>query len=338
MKWAILLLFFMSPFCFAQRSDFKHIDFKKADSIAYAHQNESLGNLPILTHNLTANLSTEVEKFRAIYTWVSISIENDYSSYLRTKKKRKKLFGNQEALDAWNTKFTPKVFENLIKHKKTACTGYAYLVREMAALTNINCKIVDGYGRTATLLLDDKSIPNHSWNMVELEGKWYLCDATWSAGKIIIDDKGTRFEQNYFNGYFLADPELFIKNHYPLEITSSLLTAPPTFETFLEGPVVYKAAFKANMIPIAPEQMRLTIVKHQNISFSFNIEESTTTAKDISLVLNKNGASQTVNPQISQNGKEYMFTHTFDTAGSYDVHLKLDADFIASYVVRVKRN
>ncbi|MFD0796656.1 transglutaminase domain-containing protein [Maribacter chungangensis] len=336
MKWIGILLFCTSSLSLAQRSDFRHIDFTKADSIAYEHQNESLENLPILTHNLTAHLATDVEKFRAIYTWVGISIENDYSSYLTTKKKRKKLSDKPTALREWNNSFTPKVFENLVKHKKTACTGYAYLIRELAALAGIKSKIVDGYGRTATLLLDGNSIPNHSWNTVLLNGKWYLCDATWSAGKIILDADGPRFEQDYFDGYFLASPELFIKNHYPLDIKSSLLDQPPTFEAFLKGPVVYKAAFRANIIPKAPQEMQLTIVKNEDISFRFSSEEAIEIA-DLSLVLNKGGTSRNVLPKIIEDGKEYVLTHNFSTPISYDAHVKLGDDFIASYVVRVKR-
>ena len=174
MKSITLVLFLISSFAFGQGSDFGHIDFKKADSIALSYEGESLKNLPVLTHKLTASLSTDVEKFRAIYTWVSTNIENDYSSYVKTRKKRKKLSENRKALIVWNNSFTPKVFENLLKYRKTACTGYAYLIRELASLAGIHCKIIDGYGRTATLILDENSIPNHSWNAVELNGKWYL--------------------------------------------------------------------------------------------------------------------------------------------------------------------
>ena len=49
----------------AQRSDFNHIDFKKADSIALSYGNETLHNLPDLAHKLTTNLDTEVEQFEA---------------------------------------------------------------------------------------------------------------------------------------------------------------------------------------------------------------------------------------------------------------------------------
>ncbi|MFS4493602.1 transglutaminase domain-containing protein [Maribacter sp. 2308TA10-17] len=336
MRCITILLFLVGTIVYGQRSDFEHIDFTKADSIAAHYSGASLKNLPVLTHNLTANLPTDVEKFRAIYTWVGTNIENDYSSYVKTRKKRKKLSENQEALTAWNNSFTPKVFENLLKHKKTACTGYAYLIRELASLADINCKIVNGYGRTATLILDENSIPNHSWNIVELNGKWYLCDPTWSAGKIVIEEDGPRFEPDYFDGYFLAEPELFIRNHYPLEISASLLENPPTFEEFIEGPVVYKEAFGASIFPIVPKKMYLEIVKNESVSFKLTsaqpIEKENTF-----LLLNTGGSSKEHQPKITRNGNATILQHTFDKAGRYDVHIKVNDTIIATYVIKVKR-
>ena len=72
MKQKLLFLFFYS-FIFigsAQKSDFKHINFNKADSIANLYKNEKLTNLPLLAYKLTYRLDTDVEKFRAIYIWV----------------------------------------------------------------------------------------------------------------------------------------------------------------------------------------------------------------------------------------------------------------------------
>ena len=159
---------------FAQRSDFNHIDFKKADSIADYYKDASLRNLPVLTHNLTTSLETDVEKFRAIYTWISTNIANDYSSYVKISTKRKRFAKDRQAFLDWNTSITPKVFKNLLEDRKTACTGYAYLVKEMANLAGFECNIIDGYGRTPTLLLEEDSAPNHSWNNIKINEKWYL--------------------------------------------------------------------------------------------------------------------------------------------------------------------
>jgi len=336
MRYILPLLLIFSIVLQAQRADFRAIDFEKADSVAFMLKGESLKNLPVLTHKLIVNLATDVEKFRAIYTWVSTNIENDYSAYLKTRSKRKKLAKNREAFLKWNNSFTPKVFQKLVSQKKTACTGYAYLIRELATLANLNCKIINGYGRTATLNLDQNSIPNHSWNAIELNSKWYLCDATWSAGRVIIEDDGPKFESDYHDGYFLAEPALFVKNHYPLKAEWILVTNPPTFNEFLEGPVIYKEAFEPKVIPIAPKKMQLETVKNESISFIISIPD-TVNIDSISLVLNNGGSNQNIQPKITRNQNQYILQHSFEKAGTYDVHIKVGEAIVGTYVLKVKR-
>lgn len=336
MRYTLPLLLIFSLVLQSQRADFNSVDFAKADSVAFILKGESLKNLPILTHKLTANLATDVEKFRAIYTWVCTNIENDYGSYLKTRSKRKKLANDRDAFLEWNNSFTPKVFQKLVTEKKTACTGYAYLIQELARLADLNCKIVAGYGRTATLLLNKKSIPNHSWNAVELNNKWYLCDATWSAGRILIEDEGPNFESDYHDGYFLADPELFIKNHYPLEISSSLLSEPPSFEDFIEGPVVYKEAFTHPIIPNTPEKMHLEVLRDEPVLFQLHVPHGFQNGNLI-LVMNNGGKNKTVEPPITRNQNEITVQHTFDKKGLYDVHIQVEDTYVATYVVRVRK-
>lgn len=336
MRSIFILTLLFSTLFYGQRSDFPTIDFIKADSIAALYKGESLKNLPVLTYKLTNDLSTTVEKFRAIYTWVSTNIENDYGAYLTTRKKRKKLAADREAYLEWNASFTPKVFTKLIADRKTACTGYAYLIREMASLAGFKCKIVNGYGRTPTLRLDEKSAANHSWNAIEIDGKWYVCDATWSAGRVMLLDNGPEFQNDYFDGYFLADPTLFIKNHYPLEISLSVLNDPPTFEEFLDGPVVYKEAFNFPIVPLYPTDMRMEISKNDSVSFGLSIPEKFEN-KEIHLVLNTGGNDRIVTPKSSLTPKKCVLEYTFEKTGLYDVHLKIDDALVATYVIRVKR-
>ncbi|WP_041263622.1 hypothetical protein [Bernardetia litoralis] len=124
----------------AQISDFENVNFRKADSVANHYKGESLKNLPLLSYNLTNSLPSQVEKFRAIYTWVSNNIENDYWGYVKNKQKRQQLQNDSLALYNWNKSFLPKVFEKLVKENKTLCTGYAYLIRELANMADINCE------------------------------------------------------------------------------------------------------------------------------------------------------------------------------------------------------
>ncbi len=336
MRYTLPLLLIFSFVLHAQRADFSTIDFAKADSVAFIHKGESLENLPVLTHKLTANLTTDAEKFRAIYTWVCTNIENDYGSFLKTSSKRKKFAEDRDAFLEWNNSFTPKVFEKLVNEKKTACTGYAYLISELANLANLKCKIVNGYGRTSTLRLDENSIPNHSWNAVELNNKWYLCDATWSAGRILIEEGGPKFESDYHDGYFLADPALFIKNHYPLEISSSILPKPPSFKEFTEGPVVYKEAFTYPIVLIAPVKMHLEVLKNEPVIFKMQVPEDLQ-SEELILVVNRGGSDQIIQPGITRDKNNLTLDHSFEKTGLYDVHIMVDDVYAATYVVRVKR-
>ncbi|MRI02360.1 hypothetical protein GH721_17575 [Kriegella sp. EG-1] len=336
MKIELILIFLISALSFGQRTDFKEVNFKKADSIALVYKGESLENLPILSHKLTKDLKLDVEKFRAIYTWICTNIENDYNSYLRTSKKRKKLSNDRESLLSWNKEYLPKVFRKLVKERKTACTGYAFLLQELARLSNLNCSIIDGFGRTATLNLNEDSIPNHSWNAIELNNKWYLCDPTWSAGRILLEENGPRFERDYFDGYFLADPQLFIKNHYPIDQRWTLISNPPTFKKYIEGPVVYKEAFKPCIIPLMPEKMNLIAVKNQTINFSVK-HVGDNKSNSIKLLIDRGSGNNSIFPTTTSNKQVTTIEHTFTKTGIHDVHIVIDDAFIATYVVHVKK-
>ena len=205
----------------AQQSDFKEIDFSQADKNAQHHKGEALLNLPLLTHNLTAQLQTDAERFRAIYYWVCHNIKGNYFLISKNNYKLKKLQNDSLALHNWKRTFRKEVFTRLVEKKETLCTGYAYLIKEMANRAGITCEIV--YGRSITGKATKGSSPdvNHSWNAVKLNGTWYLCDATWSAG---YTDMSTQlFEFDYDNSYFLMKPETFLKSHIPLDRKWSLL-------------------------------------------------------------------------------------------------------------------
>jgi len=335
MKISILLLtLLVSITSFAQRSDFQENDFTKADSIAQYYKDVSLKNLPVLTYNLTASLKTDVEKFRAIYTWISSNIENDYSSYLKISHKRKRLAKDRKAFLDWNTSITPKVFKSLLQDRKTACTGYAYLVKEMANLAGFKCDIVDGYGRTPTLLLNEDSAPNHSWNRVEINNKWYLCDATWSAGETILMNGIPFFKADYFDGYFLAEPELFTKNHFPILTKDLFEINTNAFHSFIKGPVIYKEAFLTPIIPILPVAMHNNIQKGASVAFTLKIPNNFN--NDVQLLLNKGGHEKILRPHVFQKGDEISMVQTFEKKGLYDVHISIEDKLITTYVIKVK--
>jgi transglutaminase/protease-like cytokinesis protein 3 len=212
-RLAFLLVVFYCSVSLGQVSDFSATDFHNADSIAERYTAHPLIDLKTLADSLTGSLFTEQEKFRAIYKWVCSNIEADYELVLLNKQNRAMLSGDQ--LLQWNKKFNKMVFETLQRDHKTVCTGYAYLVRELALHAGLTCVIVNGYAKHAGINRNDPGSINHSWNEIRLNSKWYVCDATWSSG--IFNVSAAKFIKRYDDRYFLMEPILFFKTHYPLE-------------------------------------------------------------------------------------------------------------------------
>lgn len=213
----LLSFIFLLPL-HAQRSDFNEIAFAKAENTADQYKGEALSNLPVLAHQLTAHLATDVERFRAIYYWVCHNISGDYDLMTKNDRKRHKLRNDPKGLRDWNYQFKKEVFKRLLDDNETLCSGYAYLIRELCALAGLECEIIYGFGNEVKL---DADTPNHSWNAVRLNGKWYLCDATWSSG--FTDMSTFMFTFEYDDRFFLMEPLEFAKSHTPVDKKWALL-------------------------------------------------------------------------------------------------------------------
>jgi hypothetical protein len=286
-------------------------------------------------HKLTAQLDTDVEKFRAIHTWVCLNIESDHSFAQKTIRKRKKLKNDSLAFSIWNNQMQSKLFQRLKKDQKTICSGYAYLLKELSALSGIKCEIVNGYSRTTTTNIDKIDIPNHSWNAVFLNKTWYLVDATLASGFFFVNEN--KFVKRYNNGYFLADPELFIKSHFPLEEKWILLDQKPTLNQFIKAPLIYSNTFKNKVIPMEPKTLVNTAFQDDSITFKYKIEDRIK-IENIDFVVSYGNRFKSILPNdlVYKDGV-LEFTYKFMNKGHFDVHLKIDDAIIASYNLEVKK-
>ena len=334
---ALLVTLFIGSQCNAQRSDFVSINFKKADSIALAYKGENLKNLPELSFKLTSHLTTDVEKFRAIYKWVCDNIANDYKLYLKNEHKRQRFKDDSLKLENWNYEFKKLSFEKLLKKNRTICTGYAYLVKELASLANLTCEIVQGYGRTSMTNVDQLKLPNHSWNAVLLNEKWYLCDATWASG--IPNPETNLFQFHYNDGFFFPTPELFAINHFPVENKWFLLEekAQPTFEKFLEAPILYNEAYTYLNTHLEPKKLYTVVNKMETIRFSYQLVNSIDIQQLHFLIDSGSGGKKTILKNVSIEGKLLTIDYSFEKKGFYDVHFMIGPHLISTYTFDVKK-
>jgi transglutaminase/protease-like cytokinesis protein 3 len=267
--------------------------------------------------------------------WVCANITNNYNLYTKNSRKRKRYLNNAVLLDNWNTEFKREIFKKLIEDKSTICTGYAYLMKEMANIANIDCEIIHGYGKTSTMNIETITMPNHSWNAVKLNNKWYLCDPTWASG--LIDPETFQFKFEFKEGLFLPSPDLFVMNHYPIDEKWMLLQDnAPTFEMFLESPLIYNKAYAQLVGHISPLKMHETVAKHESISFKYQLANPESD-NEASLLIDDGRKTSTTKPINTKIVDDILsFEYQFDKNGFYDVHFLINDHLISTYTFRVK--
>lgn len=299
--------------------------------MAERYANHAITDLDLLASRLTSPLPSETAKFRAIYRWVCNNITYDHAMYSRNKEMRSQLTG--EALGDWNKNLRVKMFQQLARRRRTVCTGYAWLVKELAIRAGLTCVVVDGYGRNISVNIGGEGVPNHTWNAVRLEGQWHLCDPTWSAG--VYDMSQGKFIQKFNDAYFLPDPRLFILTHYPLDPRWSIVSEIPPLRQFLDGPLLYSGALHYNVDPVRPETYQRTLSRGDTLVILFGMKAMP--ADRIILFLNHTITSNAamIEPRESE-AQQCKLTKRFPSRGNYKLDVMVNAEWVLSYNVIVK--
>ncbi len=308
------------------------VSFSRADSVASLYPKYPLANLELLSNLLTHSLEGDIEKFRSIFVWVTSNISNDYSLYKENATRRKRWRDNPEKLSVWKRKYRKKVFERLNTSYQTMCTGYAYLMKELCEHADLECVLVNGYGRTMDSNVEKRSDVNHSWNAVKLEGRWWLTDATWSSGYIRSDNK--QFVSTHDDSYFLVPPELFWRSHFPEDPQWLLMENAPGTSEFLHSPLLYRGAYEVGIVPVAPATFHYEARK--NIPIRFRLQHFGSSEVNFKVKVTNFGENYSYVPALRALNEYIAFDYTFTRKGLYDVQLYANEKLVASYQVSVR--
>ncbi|MGL4884076.1 MAG: transglutaminase domain-containing protein [Waterburya sp.] len=192
------------PIQFGSTEKIAQQDFSQIDRIA-KNLNYSGTSISELANLLAQNTTTEAEKARIIYAWVTQHITYDVPAFL----------------DAVNNDQYPDVSpEKVLRDRTTICSGYSNLYQALAEAMDLKSVIIIGYAKGATPDLERFQDVNHAWNAVKIDGGWYLLDATWGAGTV----NNAQFQANYQPYYFATAPIEFINNHFPQDSGWQLLS------------------------------------------------------------------------------------------------------------------
>lgn len=128
-------------------------------------------------NEITAGLTSDYEKTKAIAAWVSENIEYDYDVYYRRVTRHEEITA-----------------ENVLKNRIAVCTGYAILTEALLQAAGIPAAFVsgaaNGLGGWPT-----EGQSNHGWNLAFADGRWIWIDTTW--GMWYFDMKTETFSQTH---------------------------------------------------------------------------------------------------------------------------------------------
>ena len=190
--------------------------FKKVDEYVLKLKKKNKA-VPILAKEITAPFTTEEEKVRALFIWVTNNIAYDCITY-HNKKTPKGNFSYKtpEELLIKLDKYYYNYAMLVVRNKKGVCDGYAILFRELCKSVGIECQLVEGRAsenkdKIKKLRKRNSFSTNHTWNKVKINGTWYYLDATWAAG--YCDKPVKKFYKKFNAYYFLASEDNLYSTH-----------------------------------------------------------------------------------------------------------------------------
>ena len=169
------------------------IDYSKVDAQSGSVPS-NLKTADEIAKYLTRNLTSPLEKTRAIYYWISHNISYDMAQ-INSKN---------------NTYSNPQDLVNdVLLKRKGVCAHYAELFNACCRSVGLDSYVIMGYTITdhkiATLA--------HAWNAVRINSKFYNFDATWASGSLINGN----FKRYFNDQFYLVSPADFIKTHIPFD-------------------------------------------------------------------------------------------------------------------------
>lgn len=141
--------------------------------------------------SITKNLTTDLEKSRAIHDWVATHIAYDVDSYVSGSY----INNDHDAVSIWNKKLA-------------VCEGYSNLTAALHRAIGIPARKIIGEGIREGARFTGNV--NHAWNEILVDGRWIMVDTTWDAGYI---DMKNKFVRRVRTKYFDTAPAEFAKTH-----------------------------------------------------------------------------------------------------------------------------
>jgi len=170
-----------------------------------------------LTSELTEDYTSEFDKARAIFIWITENIAYDYKFINKHKKIKPPKCKARQNCSAKQLVWEDNYLHKVITKQKAICDGYSRLFKRMCGYAGISCSMVDGYTKSEATQVSTMGKLNHSWNAIKIDGDYYFIDATWAAGGCDKTSNGKlgKFKKHFENYYWLTPTYKLSRDHFP---------------------------------------------------------------------------------------------------------------------------
>lgn len=209
-----------------------------------------------LARALTAPAQNDVERAWLIYRWVA--------HHLRHDSRLARQIGDPNRHPV----------ESLLAAGGGSCEVYAKVTAGLLNAVGIEVQEVRGLTKSGSRPSADGRL-NHAWNVVHLEGRWWVMDPTWGAGYV----QDGVFHRSPSDMFFLIPPDMAVLSHFdPQDRLRTQANSRVSLEVFLAMP---ESAATLAALGVPPRRL-LDHVKFR--SKAALVEVYSQTPKDLRLV------------------------------------------------------
>ena len=271
----------------------KLTDADRLDQLA-ASVDYSGSSVEELAKILSPLATTEAEKARLIYSWITQHIGYDVQALQRDRR----------TLDLST--------QGVLTTRMTICSGYANLYQSLAKAMGLKSVIIEGYGKGPSYLVGQDNDINHAWNGVKIDGTWYLLDATWGAGSVNNDQFVAKFNPHYF----ATPPDQLIYSHFPAESQWQLLPTIYTRAEFDQFPDISARFFRDRLQLLSHKDNRVISANGQS-EIRLNIPDNILIAAQL---LDKSGSKLDQSYTfVQKQGQQAIVRVSFPSVGEYEL-------------------
>ncbi|WP_432411883.1 transglutaminase domain-containing protein [Rasiella sp. SM2506] len=241
-----------------------------------------------LSNLISRDFTSEEAKVRAIYGWIINNVAYEPNEY----KVFNYSFKNYRERNIKEENTRDKIIERTLQKGIAVCEGYAMLFEKLCELQGIQNYLVRGDIKTNFEDIGRAFKRVHMWNVVYLEGKPHLIDATWGAGK--YKQKFIK-EPSYY--WYKTDSKHFIKTHYPDLVEDAFLDVTFRKEAFANLPIIIKKELLIEDVKKPESGVIHSVENEKEITFLLKTDAPKTLSYSYNF-----GAKEKIKNSISKDG------------------------------------